>query len=65
MGKWRRRTVYYLISLVFIIFGYTVAYHYGMLVYENDPRSFLHSLQVVVETFTTTGYGSDAAWESP
>lgn len=65
MDKWRRRTVYYLISLVFIIFGYAVAYHYGMILYENDPRTFLHSLQVVVETFTTTGYGSDAAWVSP
>jgi hypothetical protein len=32
---------------------------------RGRPISFLHALQVVVETFTTTGFGSDAPWETP
>ena len=62
MDSWQRRTLLYVVGLAGIILGYAVAYDYGMSAWENDPRDFLHSLQVVVETFTTTGYGSDAPW---
>lgn len=65
MDRWQRRTGYYLVVLTALIFGYTAAYQYGMGAFENRPRSFLHSLQIVVETFTTTGFGSDAPWETP
>lgn len=66
MDKWRRRFTYYLLLLVIVMFGYAVAYHFGMIIYEGDEsRQFLHSLQIIVETFTTTGYGSDAGWDSP
>lgn len=65
MDKWQRRTVYY----SFILFGsmlvFAILYQNGMRVYEGEPRTFLHSLQVVVETFTTTGFGSDSPWISP
>jgi Trk K+ transport system NAD-binding subunit len=65
MDKWQRRTVYY----AFLLFGsmlvFAVLYQNGMRIYEGDPRTFLHSLQVVVETFTTTGFGSDSPWRSP
>ncbi|MEF8882793.1 MAG: NAD-binding protein [Halapricum sp.] len=64
MNKWYRRTLYSLITLAAIIAVYTVLYHYGMAVYEGRPKSFLHSLQVVIETFTTTGFGSDSPWET-
>lgn len=65
MDSWRRRTFYYLLGLAAVILAYAVAYDYGMSTYENDPRSYLESLQIVVETFTTTGFGSDAAgWSS-
>jgi len=64
MDTWQRRTLMYLVGLVGIILGYTLAYDYGMTAFEDDPREFLHSLQIVVETFTTTGFGSDAPWES-
>ncbi|GCF13902.1 metal transporter [Haloarcula mannanilytica] len=64
MDTWQRRTGLYVLALVGIIFGYALAYDYGMSAFENEPREFLHSLQVVVETFTTTGFGSDAPWES-
>lgn len=44
---------------------YATLYHQGMRIYEGESLSFLHSLQVVVETFTTTGFGSDAPWDTP
>ncbi|WP_284006851.1 potassium channel family protein [Haloarcula pelagica] len=64
MDTWQRRTLLYVVGLVGVIVAYTFAYDYGMTVFENRPREFLHSLQVVVETFTTTGYGSDAPWDT-
>ncbi|WP_435181664.1 potassium channel family protein [Halorussus sp. AFM4] len=65
MDTWKRRTLYYVSTLAVVFVGYAVVYDYGMTVYENDPQPFYHSLQVVVETFTTTGYGSDAPWATP
>lgn len=35
-----------------------------MIVFEDRSPSYMHSLQVVVETYTGTGYGSDSPWES-
>jgi len=64
MSKWRQRTGLYLLSLAAVIGAYAVAYHAGMTYLEGEPRPFIRSLQVVVETFTTTGYGSDAPWSS-
>ncbi|MFC7075213.1 potassium channel family protein [Haloarcula halophila] len=64
MDTWQRRTVLYVVGLIGVILAYAVAYDYGMTAFENRPREFLHSLQVVVETFTTTGYGSDAPWDT-
>ncbi|MBX0303918.1 potassium channel family protein [Haloarcula salinisoli] len=64
MDTWQRRTLIYLVGLAGVILGFAVAYDYGMSAFEGEPREFLHSLQVVVETFTTTGFGSDAPWES-
>jgi len=65
MNTWQRRTAYYLLTLVAVVALFTLLYHHGMVVYEGRPTTFLHSLQVVVETFTTTGFGSDAPWDSP
>jgi Trk K+ transport system NAD-binding subunit len=62
---WQRRTVYYALVLALVMIAYAVLYHMGMVVLEGEEVSFLHSLQVVVETFTTTGFGSDAPWEHP
>jgi len=44
--------------------AYAVAYQYGMRVFEGEAITFLESFQFVVETFTTTGYGSEAGWDS-
>ncbi|ADJ16618.1 potassium channel family protein [Halalkalicoccus jeotgali] len=64
-NRWQRRTIYYALVLVLIIIAYAVLYHTGMVALEGEDVTFLHSLQVVVETFTTTGYGSDAPWDHP
>ncbi|WP_257299998.1 TrkA family potassium uptake protein [Haloarchaeobius sp. FL176] len=65
MDKWQRRTAYYLLMLTGVMLVYAVIYDHGMSAYESEPETFLHSLQVVVETFTTTGFGSDAPWHTP
>jgi len=64
MDTWQRRTLIYVVVLVGVMLGYAAAYDAGMSLFEGSPISFLHALQVVVETFTTTGYGSDAPWSS-
>ena len=65
MDKWQRRIVYYSTALVGVMLVYAVLYHHGMRAFESEQQTFLHSLQIVVETFTTTGFGSDAPWASP
>jgi Trk K+ transport system NAD-binding subunit len=65
MDKWQRRTLYYAGVLLGSMFLFAGLYQNGMRAYEGDPRSYLHSLQVVVETFTTTGFGSDSPWVTP
>jgi Trk K+ transport system NAD-binding subunit len=72
MASIRRRAGYYLLSIAILIAVSSVVYDVGMRVFEPDPYppegvdvSLFHSTQVVVETFTATGYGSDAPWKSP
>jgi Trk K+ transport system NAD-binding subunit len=60
-----RLIVYYLVGIAALVVLYGVVYNYGMLVFEGRSQSIFHSVQVVVETMTTTGYGADAPWESP
>jgi len=65
MDTWKRRTLYYLGTLAAVMLGFAVVYDYGMTAYEADPKPFYHSVRIVVETFTTTGYGSDSPWATP
>ena len=65
MDKWQRRTVYYSLLLVGSMLLFALLYQNGMRIYEGEPKTFLHALQIVVETFTTTGFGSDSPWVSP
>jgi Trk K+ transport system NAD-binding subunit len=64
MNTWQRRSVVYTGVLALSMYAFTVVYQYGMATFEGDPKTFLEALQFVVETFTTTGYGSQAGWES-
>ncbi|MFB6154204.1 MAG: TrkA family potassium uptake protein [Halodesulfurarchaeum sp.] len=65
MDRTRRRALGYVGLLLSVVVGYTLAYKLGMAVFEGESRSLLESLQIVIETFTTTGYGEDAPWHSP
>ncbi|MFB6254273.1 MAG: TrkA family potassium uptake protein, partial [Halobacteriaceae archaeon] len=65
MDRRRRRLIAYVGSIVIIVFVYGFVYYWGMRLFEHRPRSFLHSLQVVIQTFTTVGFGGDAPWQSP
>jgi len=60
-----RLIVYYVAGLVVLVGTYTLLYHLGMTHLEGDDHSIFRSFQTVVETFTTTGFGADAPWETP
>lgn len=60
-----RRTVYYLALVVVTTMVFTGLYNSGMAVWENRPQPLYRSLEIVVQSFTTTGYGEDAPWQTP
>ena len=64
MADQRRRLLTYVGLVTVIVLGYTLVYNWGMTAFENRPKGLLHSLEIVVQTFTTTGYGEDAPWAS-
>ena len=64
MDTWQRRTLIYIVGLAGTILAFAVAYDYLMATVENRPQEFTRSLRVAVETFTTTGYGSDSPWST-
>ncbi|MFC6722274.1 potassium channel protein [Halobacteriaceae archaeon SHR40] len=65
MQRQTRRTVYYL-ALVFVTtLLLTGVYNAGMASWENRPQPLYRSLEVVIQSFTTTGYGEDAPWQTP
>ena len=65
LSRRQRLVLYYALALVSIIGLYTVLYWSGMRYVEGRPRSIFHSLQIVTETMTTTGYGADSPWATP
>ncbi|WP_433634392.1 potassium channel family protein [Halomicrococcus sp. NG-SE-24] len=60
-----RRTVSYLALVIVTTLILTGIYNAGMAIWEHRPQPFYRSLQVVVQSFTTTGYGEDAPWRTP
>lgn len=65
MAEQSRYVRYYLVAVVGTIVVFTLVYNYGMTTFENRPQSLLNSMEVVLQTFTTVGYGEDAPWTSP
>ncbi|WP_254768990.1 potassium channel family protein [Salinilacihabitans rarus] len=65
MSPVRRRMLQYLGLVALTTAAYTLAYNYGMAAWEGEPQPLYHSLEIVFQTFTTTGYGEDAGWETP
>jgi len=60
-----RRTAYYIALVAVTTAVFTVAYNVGMAAWEGRPQPIYRSLEVVIQSFTTTGYGEDAPWQSP
>ncbi|ELY67994.1 potassium channel family protein [Natrinema versiforme] len=66
MALWRsRRAGYYLALVAATTVVSTLLYNYGMATWENDPQPLYRSLEIVFQTYTTTGYGEDAGWATP
>jgi Trk K+ transport system NAD-binding subunit len=65
MKLWKRRAVITVVAIVSLIFVSSFVYHYTMLVFEGRSPSYFNSLRTVVETYTGTGYGADAPWDTP
>lgn len=65
MEQWQQRVAKTIAVLTVLAFVTSVAYHSLMVTVEGSAAGYFHSTQVVIETFTGTGYGSDAPWESP
>lgn len=59
-----RRTVYYVALVGITTLAFTLVYNAGMAVWENRPQPLYRSLEVVIQSFTTTGYGEDAGWST-
>ncbi|SFB97113.1 Trk K+ transport system, NAD-binding component [Halobiforma haloterrestris] len=57
MIEWRRRIVLATAFVVGLVALYTVAYQWALLVFEGHQTSLADSLQVVIEAFTTAGFG--------
>ncbi|MFW6002859.1 MAG: potassium channel family protein [Halanaeroarchaeum sp.] len=62
---WQRRAIKTMLAIVGLVVISSLLYHYVLVVYEGRSPGLGHSVQVVIETFTGTGYGSDSPWESP
>lgn len=64
LALWQRRAVKTIIAVLALVLLSSVLYHYVIIVFEGESPTFPHSLQVVIETYTGTGYGADAPWDS-
>ncbi|MFC7256216.1 potassium channel family protein [Haloplanus litoreus] len=65
MDRRTRLTVYYLALVISVLSGFVVLYNYGMATWEGRPQPLYRSIEAVVQTVTTVGYGGDAPWSSP
>lgn len=60
-----RRATGYLFAALGVMFLLAFVYQWGFATFEGEQVDYIHSLYVVVETFTTTGFGLDAdRWSS-
>ncbi len=66
MALWQSRRTWYYIGLVATAtVVLTLTYNYGMSAWEGRSQPLYRSLEIVFQSFTTTGYGEDAPWQSP
>ena len=63
--QWLQRVLKTVVGVIAFVGLLTVTYHTVMIRFEGASPTLAHSLQVVVETVTGTGYGSDSPWTTP
>jgi len=57
------RNVFFLVSItVLTVLAATLLHNLGMSYLEGEPRRLIQSLEFVIQTMTTVGYGQDAGW---
>ncbi|MFD1588883.1 potassium channel family protein [Halorientalis brevis] len=64
MRRRTQRTAFYLGLVAVTTVVFTALYNVGMATWEDQTQPVYRSLEVVMQTFTTTGYGEDAPWQS-
>jgi Trk K+ transport system NAD-binding subunit len=65
MANPARRVGLYLLGTAAVILAYALLYQFGMARLEGVEMRFIEALHVVVETFTTVGYGEQAGqWDT-
>lgn len=66
LSRRNRLVIYYLVGLVIVVSTYAVLYNIAISRLEGVDQSIFRSLEFVMQTMTTTGYGQDAAsWSHP
>lgn len=63
-NTWLRSAVKATFVVLVIILTYAAIYKQLMFIYENEEKTYVQSVQVVVESITTAGYGGDSPWSS-
>ncbi|MDR9364527.1 MAG: NAD-binding protein [Balneolaceae bacterium] len=64
LNDWWRKVYRSGLFVIGLILFYGLIYQWGMAVFEGFEKSYIHSLQVVIESITTAGFGGDAPWSS-
>lgn len=58
------RNIFFLVGLTLLtVVAATLLHNLGMQFLEEEPRRLIQSLEFVVQTMTTVGYGQDAGWD--
>lgn len=61
---WWKKVLESLFVIITVVLFYALIYQWGMKIYENTDKTYLQSIQVVIESITTAGFGGDAPWQS-
>ena len=66
LSRRNRLVAYYLVGLVVLVLSYATVYNQIMLRIEGIDQSIFASIEFIVQTMTTTGYGQDSGlWSHP
>ena len=63
-NTWLRSAVKAVLVVLVIVLSYALVYQQLMRIYEDKEKTYVQSVQVVVESITTAGYGGDSPWSS-